>query len=614
MTYFNTQKFRQLRKLKRMTIDDTALKARLHRVTLSGWERGVRKPSDKNIRALAHAIGESPSEFSDLQEEEISNAHLSDMVKSWLAFADANDNKREEQHNFFTNYLNKQYTEFRQASLVINAILSTMQSIFYVKDTNLQYITANDAFRKNFQLNPGYRVLGKTDEVFFAVKEAEKNSELDQKVLYSGKPIIKLKGYIPGSRKKKMGMISKLPIFDTDGKVAGLVSFFVDMTKEFKAEENRKILEATLTSSSDVVWLVTFSPKKKIIFASDSVKQLYGYPKDNFLNDYDFWWNRCVHPDDKVKITDYKHKDNMNSINGNISDDGTSTIVNQYRIIDAAGNIKWIEESIFKKKYLNKDCLCFIERDITEQYQAREIHQLITELFEKSEYYNIWLLKMIHLQCEPYFQKQYIYTSANSTIEKRYGYTKDAFSEDPMLWHKMLHPLDRDRIEAEIRDEQYPKTLRYRIVRPDGNIRWIEDYLISVSKDNNTYILGISKDLSDEMSNDAREFQLLVDTLKMLTAESSDIFWIKTFKMHYLLLEGSVEKILEIPKDSLLNSIDPFMDKVHPDDIEKLKNIYSGDVFPVTLEYKIKTEHNKYKSIKETIFKNEKYFYGIIKQ
>ena len=484
MATFDREKFRQLRRQRKITIDDAALKAEVHRVTLSCWERGVRVPSGKNIRALAHALGVSVSNFSDLQEEEVSDANLSDLVKSWLAFADANDSKRDEQQNYFINYIKKQYTEFKQASLVIKAILSAMQSVFYVKDTELKYITANDAFRKIFALNPGYIVLGKIDEDFFTPKEAKENTELDRKVIYSGEPIVKLQGYMPGTRKKKMGMISKLPIFDADGKIAGLVSFVVDMTNEFRNEEDRKLLEATLAGSSDVVWLVSFSPKKKIIFVSDSVEKVYGYPKEKFEKDYDFWWNSCVYQDDKESLIDYKYPNDMKSWATRLSESGVSSELTRYRIIDSSGNVKWIEESMFIKKYLDIDCMCFIERDITERYQTGIMHKQMTEL---------------------------------------------------------------------------------------------------------------------------------VDMLKGLTAESSEIIWIKTFNQGYLFLEGAVEKILSVPKKKLLNTPDLLMKRIHPDDLENVKNIYSNNTFPITLEYRVKNNTSVYTSISETVFKNDKYYFGIIK-
>ena len=437
MATFDHEKFKQLRKQKKVTIDEVAARAEVHRVTLSVWERGVRDPSEKNIRALGHALGESVCKFSDLQEEEVSEAHLSGMVKSLLAFADADDTRRDEHQNYFINYIKKQYTEFKQASIVINAILSTMQSIFYVKDAELKYITANKSFIKHFSLNPGYRTLGKTDEDFLSAKEAEINTELDKKVLYTGKPIIKLKGFIPGSRKKKRGMISKLPIFDTDGKIAGVVNFYVDMTEEFKAEENRKLLEAVLTDSSDVVWVVSFSPKKKIVFVSDSVEKLYGYSKDTFEEDHDFWWEKCVFDDDKANLKDYKDPSDIEEWSSKISESEESSVLTQYRIIDAEGNIKWIEENMFKTKYLDIDCMCFIERDITERVAAEENRRLLEAAVNKSSDV-LWLITFT-----PDEQKL-IFIS--DSIKELCGYSKDFFWDCSSNWYdKCIHPDDREK-------------------------------------------------------------------------------------------------------------------------------------------------------------------------
>ncbi|MCP4176245.1 MAG: PAS domain-containing protein [bacterium] len=493
MATFYREKFKEIRKLRKFTIDEIAQKAEIHRVTLSVWERGVRAPSEKNIRALAHALGVSANKISDLLAEEVSDAEFSGMIKSWRYFSDISDDKLDEQQDFVVNYMKKQYAEFKQASVAFKALLSAMQSIFYVKDTDLKFIIINNSFRKHFSLKPGFIAAGKTDEDFFTEKEAKINSELDKQVIYSGKPIIKLKGYIPGSRRKKMGMISKLPIFDSDGKIAGLVNFFVDMTKEFKSDENRKILEAALTCSSDVVWLIRFTPKMEIIFISDSIETIYGYSKETFINDHSFWWDKCIHPDDKKKLAVY-NPENMKLWADNFLKNYDSPMLTQYRIIDAEGKTKWIEESTFKKKYLDIECMCFIERDITERHTLTEKQKLISQ-----------------------------------------------------------------------------------------------------------------------QSNRNHDFMQMNDMLKTLVANTSDVAWIKTFNQHYLLIEGAVEDILSVTKDSLLNSPDILRNKIHPDDIDKLDNVYSDNTFPTTVEYRIRNNKKDYKYIRETIFKNDKYFYGIIK-
>ncbi len=493
MVLFDREKFRQFRKQKKFTMDDVASRAEIHRVTLSVWERGLRVPTEKNLRALAHAINVPVSKFSNLKEEEVSEGNLSEFAKSLLAFSNTDETERDRQLKQIMNFMKLKYSEYRQTSIVLKAILSSMKSVFYVKDSELKYIVANNSFLNHFSLNPGFNVLGKKDENFFNITEAKINTELDQQVIISGKPVIKLQGYIPGTRKKRLGYISKLPIYDTEQKIAGIVSFFVDMTEEMKMEENSKMLEAALQNSSDVVWLVSFSPKKEIIFASDSVEQLYGYPLEKFKDDISFWWDVCVYPEDKTKLTDYRNAFDMKTWIKNESESKRT----RYRIIDAEGNIKWIEETMFRKKYLDIDCLCFIERNITEQMESSFIKNTIFELFDKSEYYNIWLLELIPVKnsngIPVQFHKKYLYFSGNKHIEQRYGYSKEQFEENPGLWYEIIHPEDKERIESEIYNRDYPKTIKYRIVRPNGSEVQIEDYLLLTEKESKLYILGISK-------------------------------------------------------------------------------------------------------------------------
>jgi diguanylate cyclase (GGDEF)-like protein/PAS domain S-box-containing protein len=65
----------------------------------------------------------------------------------------------------------------------------------------------------------------------------------------------------------------------------------------------------------------------------------------------------------------------------------------------------------------------------------------------------------------------------NPGIEKLYGYPSEAFYQDHELWRKVIHP--DDLLELDDRAGKIalgePITSIYRIVRPDGQVRWIQD-------------------------------------------------------------------------------------------------------------------------------------------
>ncbi|OOE13969.1 putative bifunctional diguanylate cyclase/phosphodiesterase [Fictibacillus arsenicus] len=64
-----------------------------------------------------------------------------------------------------------------------------------------------------------------------------------------------------------------------------------------------------------------------------------------------------------------------------------------------------------------------------------------------------------------------------SGIEKLYGYPLQAFYDDVDLWKKVIHPDDLEITVMRATDIQKGiiTTSEYRILRPDGDIRWIQD-------------------------------------------------------------------------------------------------------------------------------------------
>lgn len=64
-----------------------------------------------------------------------------------------------------------------------------------------------------------------------------------------------------------------------------------------------------------------------------------------------------------------------------------------------------------------------------------------------------------------------------SGIEKIYGHSIQEFQENHKLWQEVVHPKDKKIIDERLeRLKKYEEvTSIYRIMKPDGNIRWIKD-------------------------------------------------------------------------------------------------------------------------------------------
>ena len=85
--------------------------------------------------------------------------------------------------------------------------------------------------------------------------------------------------------------------------------------------------------------------------------------------------------------------------------------------------------------------------------------------------------------------------------------------DDPMSWTAAIHPDDRARVEQAARTQQASRAydLEYRIVRPDGEVRWIHDraFPVSDAAGNVTRVAGVASDITArrELEQQVRQAQ-----------------------------------------------------------------------------------------------------------
>ena len=96
----------------------------------------------------------------------------------------------------------------------------------------------------------------------------------------------------------------------------------------------------------------------------------------------------------------------------------------------------------------------------------------------------------------------------NPAYEKIWGRTRESLYQNPQSWLEAVHPDDRDRVGQAARTRQtrgaYDET--YRIVRPDGSIRWIRDRARPIHEESGEVnrVIGTAEDITEQRSLEER--------------------------------------------------------------------------------------------------------------
>ena len=529
--------------------------------TLWYWENGMRVPTETNVRKLAKLFDIDVSEISDLKGKELDDKKfdkITDNIKSnnWLEQTLASYDKRSNKQNLFIEQIKEVFTELSESKLIISALLNNMDIIFYIKDHKNQYITANNQFIETMKLNKNYNVNGKIDNDLMSVSDAKLNREEDNTLITNNKKAI-YEGFIPNTRKKKWAIVIKRPILNEDGDVSGLAVTYTDITKRKITEERLKILNNAINQSNTAIFISEFSSNKgaHIIYLSDSVKGVFGYTKESFIENKNFFLNNCVHPDDYDMINNMRITNNI-----------PETL--DYRIITKTGEIKWLKTRTTPIQYQNMQCLLSIHVDITtgkkNQEQAELLHFLTNRIAD------IIIIRDVKTKQIIYFGK---------SAEELVGYSNDKFNKKNGMefWlNTCVHPNDRETERQYFTSGSYPKLSRLRIIEKGGEIIWIERTMSRQSYNHRECFISVHRDITEIKKDEdlkallEANINFMSDGLRISDAETGQILYVNKIVEK---ISGITLKELQKLKrtDSALLNI------IHPDSLKDVNAFLNSE-------------------------------------
>ena len=128
----------------------------------------------------------------------------------------------------------------------IDYILNNIPQHLFWKDKNLVFQGCNKQFAKQFGFDDPKDVIGKTDFDFpWSSKLRNKYVKDDKEILATGRAKLDYEEeQKQADGTTKIVLVSKVPIFDEDGKIAGILGIYSDITDRKRAEEFKQKAEA----------------------------------------------------------------------------------------------------------------------------------------------------------------------------------------------------------------------------------------------------------------------------------------------------------------------------------------------------------------------------------
>ena len=379
--------------------------------------------------------------------------------------------------------------ELQRQKDVLAAIIDNLPVGVFIRDAeSLRYVVRN----RFLEHSNGYRVetsVGKSARDLFPKEQAERSEATDRLALQSGKMVdIPEQEMLGRSGEQRIFHVRKVPLLGEDGRPQLLVGIADDITDRKRAEsalregEERFNLAIDNTGLGMWDWNVVTGE----VWRHPQWAQMLGYEPAEVRGHICMWREFC-HPEDWEGA---QHK-LMAHLEGAAPDYAA-----EYRMRRKDASWLWV---ICRGKVVERGAggaplrmIGYIQ-DITEdkrsEHALRESEERFRQLAEN--------IRQVFWITTPLLDKL-IYVSP--AYEEIWGKSRASLYRDPRSWMDLTHPDDRQRVIAST--ERMGRggflDVEYRIVRPDGTVRWIRDRSYPMrGGDGELLACGIAEDITD---------------------------------------------------------------------------------------------------------------------
>ncbi|HEX6187534.1 MAG TPA: PAS domain S-box protein [Pyrinomonadaceae bacterium] len=197
----------------------------------------------------------------------------------------------------------------------------------------------------------------------------------------------------------------------------------------------------------------------------------------------------------------------------------------------------------------------------------------------------------------------------NPAYEKVFGRSSQSLYTDLQSWWDAVHPDDQDLVNQMLeqqRNNQYVP-LEYRIIRPDGSIRWILRRAFPIRDQNGDIyrVAGLSQDIT-ERKRVQDELRKSEEELRLFNLATNDMFWSWDFSTGNVMRSTGFERVFGYAEREIDPSISWWQERLHPDDrqraIDAIQAAFKRGEKACTSEYRFRRRDGSYALISDRAY------------
>ena len=146
------------------------------------------------------------------------------------------------------------YQYITQVCQYLENIITKMPCHVYWKDIHFRYLGCNELVLKEFGFTSSKDFIGKTDYDFgWDTKFVDQCRKIDREIIATGQPKLNIEETLIDKKGKKIFLLTnKMPLFDKNNKIIGLIGIGANITKRKMMENKLNLHIQELVSDSDI--------------------------------------------------------------------------------------------------------------------------------------------------------------------------------------------------------------------------------------------------------------------------------------------------------------------------------------------------------------------------